>query len=123
MAKWWKEELDTSKHRDHIRAIWRGGYIPEPPKDNLIEKWVYFVEVCSFTFQFMSLAQIREALEYFTQRGHPISSTKKRGPGWSGEHWWQAWYQRLPARLFKKSKREKIIKAFKKAIEHFENEE
>jgi len=48
-----------------------GGLPVDPPRDRLIEKWVYFVDVASFTFQFQSLDQLRQCLEFFKQKIHP----------------------------------------------------
>lgn len=36
-------------------------------------KWVYFVKECSFTFQFVSLEQIEEYINYFEHKVHPTS--------------------------------------------------
>lgn len=94
-----------------------GGSPIQPPKDNLITHYVYFVEVVSFTFQFSSIAQIYEALEYCKQKTHP--STMKSGIFL--EHYWQKWYERLPKGLLKGTKRGKVIKALEKAILEFEH--
>jgi hypothetical protein len=67
----------------------------------------------------MSPDQLREALAYFSQKPIPPNKRQDIIPF---EHYWQCWYERLPARLFKASKRAKITKAFREAIAHFENE-
>jgi len=62
MPRYWKEPLDTDKHRDFMSDRSVGGRSVVPPRDNLLPHWVYFVNVCSFTFQFHSLQQIEQCL-------------------------------------------------------------
>ena len=85
------------------------------PRDNLIEKWVYFVREASFTFQFHSVQQIEEARAYFSQTVHPAG----REPGHELEHYWQRWFERLPAGLNGGTKRAKILRALNEAIKTF----
>lgn len=86
MTRHWKEKLDPSKHRDFMRGYQDAGGLPlDAPPDNLLESWVYFVEVARFTFQFVSVDQICEALRYFEEGIHP--STKEYNNGL--EHYWQ----------------------------------
>lgn len=79
--------------------------------------WVYFVRECSFTFQFVTLDQLKECLEWFEKKIHPSSREYNNGL----EHYWQRWYERLPKGLTRESKRIKIAKALKKAYEEFNN--
>jgi len=113
MARIWKEKLDVNKHRDYMQSTWIGGVPPARPKGNLIESWVYFVDVCSFTFQFHSIEQIKECLEYFSQKTHPSS----RQSGCELEHYWQRWFERLPQWLYEEAKRQKVVKALTMALE------
>jgi hypothetical protein len=115
MARIWKERLDPDKHVDYMRTTHIGGFTVEAVRDRLIERDVYFVEVCGFTFQFQSLDQITEALAYFRQKTHPSS----REPGVTLEHYWQRWYERLPQWLFEEPKRLRVVAALERAAETF----
>lgn len=116
MSRHWKEPFDEHKHRDFMSGYQVAGGRPRtPPPDNLVERWVYFVSVASFTFEFNSLAQIKEARDYFGKKVHPA----RREPGHELEHYWQRWFERLPAGLNGGTKREKVLMALEKAIEEF----
>ncbi len=115
----WKEKLDPERHRDYVGAHRRGGYDVLAPRDNRIIKWVYLVNVCSFTFQFHRLEDIDKYLEYFSQKPLP-SSGKFGGPAL--EPYWRAWHERIPMRLKKESKRKKIVKALQRAKDEFNKE-
>src|SRR5579859_4960575 len=110
----WKEKLDPDKHRDFM--TWAspniGGHQIYAPRDNLLEHWVYFVRVCSFTFEFHSLAQIQECLAFFSQKLHP----NRRVHIEFGERW-IPWYERLPQWLFEESKRQRVVKALQQALD------
>ena len=116
MSRIWKERCDPSKHRDFMTGHQDAGGRPvEAARDNLIEKWVYFVHAASFTFQFHSVAQIEEAKEYFITKIHPA----RREPNEGLEHYWQRWFERLPPGLQGEAKRKKITKALEQAISEF----
>jgi hypothetical protein len=116
VARWWTEPLDTKRHRDFISTSHIGGMEIEPPRDRLIEQRVYFVEAAGFTFQFVSLGQLRETLGYFEQQIHPSS----RKPGVVLEHYWQSWFERLPQWLFEEPRRVKVVSALNRALQAFE---
>ena len=99
MSKHWKKEY---AHPDSLN----------PPIN-------YFVEVCGFTFQFSSLAEMREAQEWFSTRIHP--SSRLPDSAWlRAEHdVAQKWHERLPASIKKGSRRTKVIKALDEAIHEF----
>ena len=118
MSRHWREKLNPKKHRDYMISVGDGGFPIKPSKDNLITHHVYFVQVVGFTFQFSSIAQIYEALEYCKQKTYP--STIK--PEIFLEHYWQKWYERLPKGLLKGTKRDKVVKALEKAILEFEQD-
>jgi hypothetical protein len=116
MPKHWKEKLEQSKHRDFMRGYQDpGGLHVDVPRDNLLHAWAYFVEVVGFTFVFVSVDQIREALRYFEEKTHP--STKEYNNGL--EHYWQPWYCRLPPGIKAESKRTKVVKALKSALSEY----
>ena len=114
----WKEQLDPKKHIDYMSSSWIGG-IPAPKKkNNLIIEWVYFVKECNFTFQFISLTQLDECIEYFSLEIPPQTIRQEI----CLEHYWQRWFERLPKGLIAKRKKEKILKALKKARIEFDNQ-
>jgi len=117
MARFWKEKLDPSKHTDFMGHHHVGGLPVQPPRDNLVGHWVYFVSVCSFTFQFQSLQQLEECLAFFSQKVRPSSMVSNI----TLEHYWQSWEQRLPQWLFKEAKRQKVVKALQGALREFQS--
>jgi hypothetical protein len=118
MARFWKEQLDPERHRDYMASMWIGGISVLPPRDPLIVQWVYFVDVCSFTFQFHSLQQLQTCLSYFSQKNHASTRVSHNGL----EHYWQQWYERLPQWLFEEAKRQRIVKALTRALTVFQAE-
>ena len=94
-----------------------GGVPINVSRDNLIEKWVYFADVCNFTFQFNGIAQVKECKEYFSRSIHP--STRELGH--SSEHYWHCWHSKLPKGMTKKAKREKVLKALDQILVKWEN--
>ncbi len=111
MAKVWKEELDWSRHSNKMDAP-----IDYPPKVGGLPRWVYFVRVCSFTFEFHAVEQIKTWLDYYSQRIHPSSRMDIGG----ADHWeMQCWFERLPMYLLEEPKRQKVIKALSAAMEEF----
>ena len=107
MVKIWRELADPNKHVDFMSTSNVGGVPVEASANNLIPKWIYFVQVCSFRFQFSSLEQIKECQQYFLKKIHP--STRKAGT--ELEHYWQPWYCKLPKGITKESKRQRVLKA------------
>ena len=110
MAQHWKEPLDPSRHLNHFFAGSAGRRAPEP------EGFSYFVQVEGFTFEFASIEQVRECLTFFEQPIHG-SSRKPVFVHEKGE--WQAWHERLPARVLKGSKRARITGALRNALAAF----
>ncbi len=92
-----------------------GGSPPEPTRDSLVERRVFFVAVCGFTFQFHSLEQIERALTHFERKILPSSAQ----PGVTLEHYWQQWHERLPQWLFEEQKRVRVVAALRGALRHF----
>ena len=104
MSKHWKEKADPNKHIDYMSTshVGRIPYFPKPGSE-----WVYFVRVCGFEFQFVSLEQVQEAIRYFSKKIQP--STKAYNNGL--EHYWQQWYERLPKGFQGGTKRKRILMA------------
>ncbi len=115
MARLWAERLNPERHVDYMLTTHIGGSPPDPARDRLIDRWVYFVVVCGFTFEFHSLEQIERALSYFEHKTHPTSAL----PGVTLEHYWQRWFERLPLWLFEEPKRLRVISALRRAERHF----
>jgi hypothetical protein len=115
MARIWKETYDSAKHQapieywgsvdDHLRA------------PALIPKDVVMVHVASFTFQFMTVEQLRECLSYFEQKIHPISKRRVPPGSSTGKHEEsQRWFERLPMHLLEEPKRLKVVEALSRAL-------
>jgi len=111
MSKHWKEPIDPTRHVDHFHA---GGARPRSIGDG--DAFAYFVRVVGFTFEFASVDQIRECLAFFAMRIHPSSRKPVFEPE-KGE--WQAWHERLPARVRSGSRRERVLKALLAALDAF----
>ncbi len=129
-----------------MSRIWTESYLPEnsevkdvnSPIGKVLARKMYFVEVCSFQFQFDSLNQIKEVLQYFEQKLHPSSrlpdkewleTEARQNPKnyrrnianfIAAEHdLIQRWYERLPMWLYEEPRRKKIVKALNQALEKF----
>ena len=109
MARWWKERAHKEPYLDY-----KGNRVNQP--------FWYYVYVCSFTFHFGSLEDIRLYIEHYETKIFPSSRIPNfvRGPlhGDHGEA--QRWHENLPLRLREGTRREKVIKALKAALADFE---
>jgi hypothetical protein len=104
--KIWKELFDPGRHQDRMDSFKHIGHAADPHR-SIREHWVYFAEVSGFTFEFMSLDQVRECLAYFEQRLHPSS----RVDIGSAEHWEvQRWYERIPGQLKSDRDRPEVVR-------------
>lgn len=119
MSRHWRERLDPRRHVDYMAGSMWGGYPVVPPDDRLIDRWVYCVRACGFTFQFASLDQVRQCLEHFSRKTHPSGRLAQPPPG---VHWNHPWYERLPMWLFEEPKRQRVVKALGRALAEFESE-
>jgi hypothetical protein len=76
------------------------------------------VRVCSFTFYFISVEQLKAYLDYFSRKTHPSSRLRMPARADTWIHWEaQRWYERLPMYLFEEPKRQKVEKALTKALD------
>ena len=115
----WKEEYNSLKHSN---KMWAVDSVPFP-KANFITRWVFFVRVCSFTFEFHSLKQIKSCLDYYSKKIRPSSRLPVYTENY-GDHWEaQRWYEQLPMYLLEEPKRQRVVKALTSAIKQFEDEE
>jgi hypothetical protein len=114
MAKIWKEEHDPSRHSNKMDAPVKYG-----PQMGGLSQWVYFVRVCSFTFEFHSREQIETCLEYYSKKIHPSSRIDiAAADSWEV----QRWFERLPMYLLEEPKRQQVAEALASALEEFEEE-
>lgn len=112
MAKHWKEPLDARRHLDHFHV----GNAHRRCAERSGMGVSYFVEVCGFTFEFANTDQIAEMIAFLAMPIHPSSRRPVFDPE-KGE--WQAWHERLPARILKRSKRERVLRALRDAYDAF----
>lgn len=113
MSKIWREIADPAKHRDFMSNTVEGGVPIAKARNNLIEKWVYFVEVNGFIFQFANISQVEVCKNYFEQKIHPSTKGDNHIPH---EHYWHPWYSKLPKGTMKTKTRLKVIKALDKCL-------
>jgi hypothetical protein len=107
--KIWKEPFDPARHQDRMDSFKHVGHAADP-HGSIREHWVYFAEVAGFTFEFMSLDQVRECLGYFERRLHPTS----RVDIGSADHWEvQRWYERIPGHLKSDRDRPGVVRTLK----------
>jgi hypothetical protein len=125
MATIWSETFDPRKHQN---AMWPTPGVPESHKwrtASLQTHPVYFVRVCSFTFEFHSVAQLEECLRFFSQKIRPSGRRDVHDfdPHPSMIHSLsQRWHERLPMYLLEERRRVPIVKALRLALRQFSDE-
>ena len=122
MARIWKEQFDPAKHQNRMRGVEgvKPDYFRAP---TIVRVSIYFVCVCSFTFEFHSIAQIEMTHAYYARKIHPSRRVdiSKLCPGF--EHWEaQRWFEQLPLYLREEPKRIKVIAALEKALKMFKSD-
>ena len=116
MAKAWKEKRNPLLHHNQM---WDEYPVPVNSRGHVTEPWIYFVRVCSFTFEFHSIKQIEACLEYYSQKIHPSSRLNiGSADAWEA----QRWFERLPMYLLEEPKRQKVVKALCSALGEFKAE-
>jgi len=111
MARIWIEIANPRKHADFMPLGAVGGFAIGVPKNNLLHRKILLVEVCAFTFQFMSKAQLETTIAYFQS---PSGSTRLAHAGL--DHWErQSWQSRLPAGINNAHNRPKVLAALVQA--------
>ena len=112
MTRIWREKLDPSRHLNRMEMP-----VTSRPTIAGLAPWVYFVRVCSFTFEFHSIEQIKACREYYLEKIHPSSRIDIGG----ADSWEvQRWFERLPMYLLEEPKRQRVLKALASAIDQFE---
>jgi hypothetical protein len=85
---------------------------------------VITVRVASFVFRFKSVEQLKTCLAFFEKKIHPSSRIPAKvlaadlGEDWRELRGWdvERWFERLPMYLLEEPKREKVLKALRKAL-------
>jgi hypothetical protein len=115
MSRIWSEHFDWTKHQNQMPEVER--FVPEQNRaPTLIPRLIYFVSVCSFTFEFHSIKQIQTCLDYYSRKIQP-SSREKIG---AADHWeCQRWFERAPLFLREERKRQQVVKALEQALAKF----
>ena len=114
MAQIWKERLNVEKHADFMTGHQDPGGRPvEAPRDNLLESWVYFMKTPDCELQFTLREQVEEAKRYFEEKIHPARREWSNGL----EHYWQRWFERLPAGVHRDPNRIRILVALERLLE------
>jgi hypothetical protein len=111
MPRYWKEPYTGTRYGDDPPDA-----LPAPARGLVVQDLIC-VSVCSFTFRFYSGDEIREYIAFFEKKTHR-SSTLPMPKGADSFFRWHAqrWYERLPMYLQEDSKRERILKALRKAL-------
>ena len=113
MANIWSE---TSKHARSMPLGWSGVRNPERSRHDFRPHVTWYVRVCSFTFRFTSIQQLKVCLEFFSQKTRPSSRIPFRDlkpyldAALRGCEV-QRWFDRLPMYLIEESKRQRVVKA------------
>jgi hypothetical protein len=111
MARHWTEPFNWTQHRDRM-----DGLALPPRLPSFVPRLVYFVSVCSFTFEFHSLDQLRVCLEFYSRKLHP-STRREIG---AADHWeCERWFERLPLYLREEPKRIQVVAALQHALDEF----
>jgi hypothetical protein len=99
-------------------------------KKNLIPRDEIVVRVASFTFRFNNVVELRNCAKYFQQKIHPSSRIPAKrfeseyGKNWRSLRGWdlEGRFERLPMYLLEELKRQKVLKALRKALEVVKSE-
>jgi len=111
MPRYWKEPNTGSQYGDKSSEP-----LPAQARGLVVRNFIC-VSVCSFTFRFVDKDEIREYILFFEKKTHPSSALPIPESADSFLRWHsQRWYERLPMYLQEEGKREKVLKALRKAI-------
>ena len=96
--------VDDAQRQRHLRA------------PTIVPYKVCLVTVCSFTFVFHSMLQLRCCRDYYSCEHHPSSRLPVYTENLGGDHLeMQRWFEKLPQYLLEKSKRTKVVAALDRA--------
>jgi hypothetical protein len=111
MPRYWKEQYAGLRYGD-----WPPETLPSHAQGLVIQELIC-VNVCSFTFKFYGIDEIREYIAFYEKKTHQSSILPIPPGSDSFFHWHsQRWYERLPLYLQEESKRIKVLKALRKAL-------
>jgi hypothetical protein len=119
MARLWHEPYTEEKARQLGIHDYEGALV----LGALGARWIYYVEVCKFTFAFFSVKMIQEYLDYYphkllpSSRGYHPPFSLGAPPAVNSDG--QTRFERLPLRLRKEPKRQKVVKALQRALIEF----
>lgn len=117
MARVGHNEFKTEIKRDVLAVLdssrYRQLYI-QP-----INKWIYHVYVCRFTFVFFSLTDIPEYIKYYSTK---ILPTRRLNLPHINHDMTQTRFNRLPLYLRANSKRPRVVKALQSALADFQKQ-
>ena len=115
MSRIWSELFDLKKHQNQMPEVER--FTAEQNRaPTLIPHLIYFVSVCSFTFEFHSIKQIQTCLDYYSRKIQPSS---RLNIGAADQWECQRWFEKVPLFLREERKRQQVVKALEKALEKF----
>jgi hypothetical protein len=90
-------------------------------------EWLYYVEVCRFTFAFFSLDMIQEYLDFYSRKILPSSRFHEASPFSRGAAAWvgsgQTRFERLPLQLRQGTSRLRVAAALERALQVFGGDE
>jgi hypothetical protein len=111
MARIWKEAKDGRRFGDSESH-------PLPARARgLVACEFICVNVCSFTFRFESKEELCEYISFFEKKTHPSSRLDIPKGADSFSRWHsQRWYERLPMYLYEEEKKQKVLKALRRAL-------
>jgi len=93
-------------------------------KESLLPRHAIVVDVASFKFGFGTVDQLRKCIAYYEQKTRPSSRIPAKtlaaelGEDWRKLRGWdvERWFERLPMYLLEEPKRQKVLKALRKAL-------
>ena len=112
MARIWKEANTGARYGDEPVEE------PLPEYARRLRKREYLcVHVCSFTFRFENKRELLKYIAFYERKTQP-TSMRRTTPGMNRfERWhFQRWHERLPLYLQERVKRERVVKALRKAL-------
>ena len=124
MARIWSEPYDSLRHRQGLMPEGFGGSaarVRHGRTPTLVGHRVIFVRVCSFTFEFHSIEEIRACAAYYSSKLQPSSQcpAAARAVHDGAVAWrWEVerWYERLPLYLREEQKRVQVVSALEHAL-------
>lgn len=110
-------EFKTEIERDVLTVL--ADYRHEQLHIQPINKWIYYVYVCRFTFIFFSLTDIPEYIKHYSTKVLPTRCLRLPH---SNHDMRQRRFNRLPLYLRTNSKRPRVVKALQSALEDFQKQ-